>query len=150
MLLIITTLGAASAGERAPTCPSTLPCGDAYRFELEGIDSPRASSLLSSGQLSGGLRLNSTWQQPTPARLTANTVITASGLVLTLLSARMLHGGAAVPGDLVPGQAIMAGVGGGVLLLGGGAMWLTTDFSALSTQAGRSGVQKGFAIRGVW
>ncbi len=149
MLLIIATLGAASAGERAPICPNTLPCGDAYRFELEGIDSPRASSLR-SGQLSGGLRLNSTWQQPTPARLTANTVITASGLVLTLLSARMLHGGAAMPGDLVPGQAIMAGVGGGVLLLGGGAMWLTTDFSAVSSPSGRSGVQKGFAIRGVW
>jgi hypothetical protein len=136
MLLIITALSAASAGELTPTCPAALPCGDAYRFELEGIDAPPRSSHLTLG---------SDWQRPTPARLTANTVITAGGLALTLLSVHMLQDGAALPGDLVPGQAILAGVGGGVLLLGGSAMWLTTDFSA-----DRSGVQKGFAIRGVW
>ncbi|MFT5680876.1 MAG: hypothetical protein ACI8RZ_001782 [Myxococcota bacterium] len=159
MLLIITILGTASAGGLAPACPTTssgspttssgspttMICGDSYRFELEGIDAPPRSTGM---RLKSALNLNSEWQQPTPARLTANTVITASGLVLTLLSVRMLQGGTVMPGDLVPGQAIIAGVGGGVLLLGGSAMWLTTDFSVGSSD--RSGVQKGFAIRGVW
>ena len=136
MLLIITTLGTAAAGEFSPACPSTMSCADPYRFELEGLDTPGRSL---------PLNLNTEWQQPTAARLTANTVVTASGLALTLLSIHMFQDAAVLPGDLVPGQAILAGVGGGALLIGGGAMWITTDFSA-----DRSGLQKGFAIRGVW
>jgi hypothetical protein len=133
MLLIITTLGLAQAGER-PRDHSVIPSG-AHRFELEGIDAPAPAA---------GVRLGTQWSQPSPVRLTANTVITASGLVLTLRTVRSIQGGG-VQGDLVPGQAFLTGLGGSALLLGGGAMWLTTDFSV-----DRSGLQQGVAIRGVW
>ena len=150
MLLIITTLSVAQAGELPAAPPLTLPCtscAEPYRFALEGLDAPAMGGRLSPG---AGLSLGADWRQPTPVRLTANTVITASGLALTLLSVQWAHSNA-MPGDLVPGQALMAGVGGGALLLGGGAMWLTTDFSGFSVNASaQRGVQKGFAIRGVW
>ena len=148
MLLIIATLGVAQADERfvGVACPPVAGCGDGYRFklegtQLEGIDMPVGSQ---RGSSQHGLSLGTDWRQPTPVRLTANTMITAGGLVLTLLSVQWSQGGN-LPGDLVPGQAILAGVGGGVMLLGGGAMWLSTDFSA-----NRGEVQKGFAVRGVW
>ena len=125
MFLIITSLGLAQAREPLPDRPV------ANRLELEGTDTR-------------SLSLGTRWSQPRPARLTANTVITASGLVLTLLTVHSVQE-SRLQGDLVPGQAILTGLGGGTLLLGGGALWLSTDFAV-----DRSGLQQGFAIRGVW
>lgn len=133
MLLIITTLGLAQASELLRG-HSVVPSG-AHRFELEGIDAPVPAA---------GVRLGTQWTQPSPVRLTANTIITASGLVLTLRTVRSIQG-VGVQGDLVPGPAILSGLGSSALLLGGGAMWLTTDFSV-----DRRGLQQGVAIRGVW
>lgn len=139
MLLTITTLSWAQGSEPLPHSAALRSRG--YQLELEGIDAPM------SGE---GLLLETLWRPPRSARLTAGSVITAGGLVLTLLTVHSLKGGVA-RGDLVPGQAILTGLGSGSLPLRGGAMWLGTDFyvDRRGLEQGR-GLQQGFAIRGVW
>ena len=128
MLLIVTALAQASE-------PRLSSSTAAPPSELESIDAPASVA---------GVHLETQWQQPRLARLTAGTIITAGGLVLTLMT---VHGASEsdMPGDLVPGRAVLPGLSGSALLLGGGALWLSADVSA-----DRIGRPQGFAIRSVW
>ncbi len=100
------------------------------------------------------------WQRASVGRLTANTIITAGGVGLSLLSVQSaLNSDAAyqryltTPSsadaekiyaqEVIPWRrwAIASGIGGGSLVVGGAMMWVSTDFTAESS---------GVVLRGIW